>query len=58
MAIYAYGTNTGIHAITGGARQQAHSEGDVRYVRRRYGSGYWWARVINCRGFSPWSECR
>lgn len=35
LAIYAYGTNTGIRAVAGGARH-GHSEDDIRYVRRRY----------------------
>jgi hypothetical protein len=35
LAIYAYGTNTGIRAIAGNA-QTGHSEDDIRYVRRRY----------------------
>jgi len=35
LAIYAYGTNTGIRAIAGNARH-GHSEDDIRYVRRRY----------------------
>lgn len=35
LAIYAYGTNTGIRAIAGNA-QHGHSEDDIRYVRRRY----------------------
>jgi TnpA family transposase len=34
LAIYAYGTNTGIRAVSGGAH--GHSEDDIRYVRRRY----------------------
>jgi len=34
LAIYAYGTNTSIRAIAGGAH--GHSEDDIRYVRRRY----------------------
>lgn len=34
LAIYAYGTNTGIRAVTSGTR--GHSEEDIRYVRRRY----------------------
>ncbi|ETA03430.1 transposase, TnpA family [Frankia sp. CcI6] len=35
LAIYAYGTNTGIRAVAGNA-QNGHSEDDLRYVRRRY----------------------
>jgi TnpA family transposase len=35
LAIYAYGTNTGIRAIAGNA-VHGHSEDDLRYVRRRY----------------------
>jgi TnpA family transposase len=35
LAIYAYGTNTGIRAVAGGGRH-GHSEDDLRYVRRRY----------------------
>lgn len=35
LAIYAYGTNTGIRAIAGSA-QHGHGEDDIRYVRRRY----------------------
>jgi TnpA family transposase len=35
LAIYAYGTNTGIRAIAGNA-QHGHGEDDIRYVRRRY----------------------
>jgi hypothetical protein len=35
LAIYAYGTNTGIRAVAGSA-QHGHSEDDIRYVRRRY----------------------
>jgi hypothetical protein len=35
LAIYAYGTNTGIRAIAGSA-QNGHSEDDIRYVCRRY----------------------
>ena len=34
LAIYGYGTNTGIRAVASG--QHAHSEDDIRYVRRRY----------------------
>ena len=34
LAIYAYGTNTGIRAVASGAH--GHSEDDIRYVRRRY----------------------
>jgi len=34
LAIYAYGTNTGIRAVAAG--QHGHSEDDIRYVRRRY----------------------
>ncbi len=34
LAIYAYGTNTGIRAVASGSH--AHSEDDIRYVRRRY----------------------
>jgi hypothetical protein len=35
LAIYAYGTNTGIRTIAGSA-QHGHGEDDIRYVRRRY----------------------
>ena len=35
LAIYAYGTNTGIRAIAGNA-VHGHTEDDIRYVRRRY----------------------
>jgi TnpA family transposase len=35
LAIYAYGTNTGIRAVTGTTRT-GHREDDIRYVRRRY----------------------
>lgn len=34
LAIYAYGTNTGIRSVAGGAH--GHSEDEIRYVRRRY----------------------
>jgi len=34
LAIYAYGTNTGIKAVAAGGH--GHSEDDIRYVRRRY----------------------
>ena len=34
LGVYAYGTNTGIRAISGG--EHGHSEDDLRYVRRRY----------------------
>ncbi|NUP03671.1 MAG: Tn3 family transposase [Nonomuraea sp.] len=34
LAIYGYGTNTGIRAVASGGH--AHSEDDIRYVRRRY----------------------
>lgn len=34
LAIYAYGTNTGIRAVASGAH--GHSEDEIRYVRRRY----------------------
>ncbi len=34
LAVYAYGTNTGIRAISGG--EHGHTEDDLRYVRRRY----------------------
>ena len=34
LAIYAYGTNTGIRAVASGAH--GHSEDDLRYARRRY----------------------
>jgi len=35
LAIYAYGTNTGIRAVAAGGGH-AHSEEQIRYVRRRY----------------------
>lgn len=35
LAIYAYGTNTGIRAIAGGGKH-GHGEDEIRYVRRRY----------------------
>ncbi len=35
LAIYAYGTNTGIRAVAGNG-SHGHSEDDLRYVRRRY----------------------
>jgi hypothetical protein len=34
LAIYGYGTNTGIRAVAAG--EHGHSEDDIRYVRRRY----------------------
>lgn len=34
LTIYGYGTNTGIRAVASGGH--AHSEDDIRYVRRRY----------------------
>jgi TnpA family transposase len=34
LAIYAYGTNTGIRAVAGGAH--GHGEDEIRYARRRY----------------------
>ena len=34
LAIYGYGTNTGIRAVAAG--QHGHCEDDIRYVRRRY----------------------
>jgi TnpA family transposase len=34
LAIYAYGTNTGIRAVASGTH--GHSEDEIRYVRRRY----------------------
>jgi len=34
LAIYAYGTNTGIKAVAAGGH--GHSEDDIRYARRRY----------------------
>lgn len=34
LAVYAYGTNTGIRSVAGG--RHGHSEDDLRYVRRRY----------------------
>jgi TnpA family transposase len=34
LAIYAYGTNTGIRAVASGAH--GHGEDDIRYARRRY----------------------
>ena len=34
LAIYAYGTNTGIRSVAGGAH--GHTEEEIRYVRRRY----------------------
>jgi len=34
LAIYAYGTNTGVRAVSCGGH--GHSEDDIRYVRRRY----------------------
>jgi len=34
LAIFGYGTNTGIRAVASGGH--AHSENDIRYVRRRY----------------------
>ncbi|MGH3544368.1 MAG: Tn3 family transposase [Mycobacteriales bacterium] len=35
LAIYAYGTNTGIRAVATGGRHN-HSEKDIRYMRARY----------------------
>jgi TnpA family transposase len=35
LAIYAYGTNTGIRALAAGAGH-GHTEDEIRYVRRRY----------------------
>jgi len=35
LAIYAYGTNTGIKAVAAGG-QRGHSESQIRYVRSRY----------------------
>jgi len=35
LAIYAYGTNTGIRAVAAGAGH-GHTEDEIRYVRRRY----------------------
>jgi hypothetical protein len=34
LAVYAYGTNTGIRAVAAG--EHGHREDDIRYVRRRY----------------------
>lgn len=34
LAVYAYGTNTGIRAVAAG--EHGHNEDDIRYVRRRY----------------------
>ena len=34
LAVYAYGTNTGIRAVAAG--EHGHGEDDIRYVRRRY----------------------
>jgi hypothetical protein len=34
LALYAYGTNTGIRAVAAG--EHGHSEDDIRYLRRRY----------------------
>lgn len=34
LAIYGYGTNTGLRAVSGGAH--GHTEDEIRYVRRRY----------------------
>jgi TnpA family transposase len=34
LAVYGYGTNTGIRAVAAG--EHGHSEDDIRYVRRRY----------------------
>ncbi len=34
LAIYGYGTNTGLRAVAAG--RHAHTEDDLRYVRRRY----------------------
>lgn len=34
LAIYAYGTNTGIRAVSSGAH--GHNEDEIRYARRRY----------------------
>jgi TnpA family transposase len=34
LAVYAYGTNTGLRAVAGG--EHGHTEDDLRYVRRRY----------------------
>ena len=36
LAVYAYGTNTGIRAVAAG--EHGHNEDDIRYVRRRYRS--------------------
>jgi TnpA family transposase len=35
LAVYAYGTNTGIRAVAAGGGH-GHSEDEIRYVRRRY----------------------
>ncbi|SHJ26636.1 Transposase and inactivated derivatives, TnpA family [Tessaracoccus bendigoensis DSM 12906] len=35
LAIYAYGTNTGIRSVAAGGGHE-HSEDEIRYVRRRY----------------------
>jgi TnpA family transposase len=35
LAIYAYGTNTGIRAVAAGGGH-GHTEDEIRYVRRRY----------------------
>ena len=35
LAVYAYGTNTGIRAVAGGGGH-GHSADEIRYVRRRY----------------------
>ncbi len=35
LAIYAYGTNTGIRAVAAGGGR-GHTEDEIRYVRRRY----------------------
>ena len=34
LAIYGYGTNTGIHAVAAG--EHGHGEDEIRYARRRY----------------------
>jgi hypothetical protein len=34
LAVYGYGTNTGIRAVAAG--EHGHNEDDIRYVRRRY----------------------
>ena len=53
LAVYAYGTNTGIRAVAGGGGH-GHSADEIRYVRRRCLT----RKIRRSRSVSPRHLCR